>query len=338
MHLIHDAQLRPFNAFGVPARARALARVKHWHEVEQLTTDPEWQEHPMLILGDGTNCLFRQDFQGLVLRIENRGIQIIEESSEDVLVRIAAGENWSKLVIWCAGRLFWGVENLANIPGSAGAAPIQNIGAYGCELAQVLESVTAWDQQKESWTTLTREDCGFGYRSSRFKNEDAGRFVITEIALRLAKHGQPVVDYPGVSEALGPVDLADATPEDLVRAITAIRSRKLPDPRQLGNAGSFFKNPLVDADTADSLGREWPEMPRYPQTDGRSKLSAGWLIDQCQWKGRRMGDAGVYFAHALVLVNHGQASGQELWQLAKQIQADVHKKFGLNLEPEPTII
>lgn len=337
MHLIHDAELGAFNGFGVSARARALARVEHWYDIESLSGAPEWQGLPVLIIGDGTNILFRRDFPGLVVRVENRGIQVIEKDDEQVLVRVAAGENWAELVKWCASRFYWGIENLADIPGCVGAAPIQNIGAYGCELSECLESVTAWDRNGECWSTLDLERCGLGYRTSRFRDEDTHRFVITEIALRLSRHGTPRMDYPGVADAIGPAGRG-ITPMDMVQAISKIRASKLPDPRRLGNAGSFFKNPIVDIEVADDLGRRHPGLVAFPQPGGKSKLSAAWLIDQCGWKGRREGDAGVYFAHALVLVNHGAATGQDIWKLAGKIQTEVHERFGINLEPEPTVI
>jgi len=338
MHLIKDADLLSFNALAVPARAQALARLEHWYEVENLAETPEFAELPLLILGGGTNVVFRGDFPGLALRIENQGIQIVEEEADVVLVRVAAGEDWASFVRWAARRLLWGIENLAAIPGCVGAAPIQNIGAYGCEVGDVLDSVTAWDRSEDRWVTLDRDACGLGYRSSRFRDEDQGRFILTEIALRLRRHGEPNLSYPGVAQALPDAGgSARPTPLDLVQTITRIREAKLPDPRVIGNVGSFFKNPVVSREIAAKLLAEHPRMAHFSAGD-RVKLAAAWLIEACGWKGHREGSVGVYEKHALVLVNRGGASGADVWRLAGRIQASVHDVFGINLEPEPTIV
>ena len=245
MRLSRNADLIACNAFGVPARAKVLATIKHWRELDLVTALPEWTKMPVFVLGSGSNILFRKDFPGLILHCANRGVDLIEETREHVFVRVAAGENWHNLVCWCVQRGLWGIENLALIPGTVGAAPVQNIGAYGMEIADSLQSVKAYDRLDHQWVTLQNAECRFGYRSSRFRDDEPDRFLITEIVLRLALKGEPKLEYPGVAEELRCISGAEGGPADVAEAIIRLRRRKLPDPEEIGNAGSFFKNPMI---------------------------------------------------------------------------------------------
>ncbi len=341
LSISYNTSLEGLNSFGIAAKTWAVATVDRWLEVESALQFASDAKRPLLVMGGGSNLLFRRNFEGVVVRIRNRGRQVIQQQQDHVWVRVAAGENWNELVLWAASQGLWGIENLALIPGHMGAAPMQNIGAYGVQLADVLLELQCFDRLEQRWRTLGRDECQFGYRSSRFKDADADRFVITECVLQLARQGQPQLDYPGVSEMLAKQKLGaanDVQPMDMANAISAIRQRKLPDPKVMGNAGSFFKNPQVPLAQYESLHDRWPELPAYPSGEQHKKLSAAWMIQHCRWRGVRRGNAGVSDQHSLVLVNHGGATGQEIWQLAREIQASVRQTFGVNLEPEPQII
>jgi UDP-N-acetylmuramate dehydrogenase len=338
MHLKQNADLSNCNAFGVKAKAKLLITINHWHELESVTALPEWTQMPVFVLGAGSNILLRKDFPGLVLHLANRGVELIEESGTDVFVRVAAGENWHNLVCWCVQRGLWGIENLAMIPGSVGAAPVQNIGAYGAEIAESLQSIKAYDRIRCKWVSLSNAECRFGYRSSRFRDDEPDRFLITELVLRLSLQGEARLTYPGVADEFRQLVETDNGPADMAEVIMRLRRRKLPDPEEIGNAGSFFKNPVVTPKRLTLLLNTDPDIPAVRLKDGNHKLSAAWLIDQCGWKGYRDGDAGVYLRHALVLVNYGEASGADIWQLAGRIQTSVVERFGLVLEPEPIIL
>ncbi len=337
MLLTRDADLSGYSTFAVPARAHALAQIDHWYQLEPLLAIDELAHRPLLILGGGSNVLFRRDFPGVVLRIRNRGIVVLEEDDERVFVRVAAGVDWHQLVLWSTQRALWGIENLAFIPGRVGAAPIQNIGAYGAELGETLRWVKAFDRDQGRWATLTRDECALGYRTSRFKDTEPERFVITEILLELRLGGAPRTDYPGVREALIELEVDEVGPAEMAAAITRVRRAKLPDPGRLPNAGSFFKNPMVAEGVYRQLRDRYPRLPAWPTDDG-AKLSAAWMIERCGWKGHRNGDAGVAPQHALVLVNYGGASGSQIWDLARRIQDSVFAKFGVRLEPEAQIL
>ena len=337
MKLIHDADLTACNTLRLPARAAALAEIEHWYELERVLEDDSVRQLPWLMLGEGSNVLFREDYPGLILRVANRGIHELEVDGHDVYLRVAAGENWHGLVAWACARGYWGIENLALIPGSVGAAPVQNIGAYGVELEEVVVTVHAYDRLTEQWRDFTREECEFAYRDSLFKRDMEDRYCITELVLRLSDRGEPRLDYPGLQLAVDALDVDRPGPAEICAAVCAVRSSKLPDPREIPNVGSFFKNPVIDPERAAALVQAHPEMPSWPLGDN-VKLSAGWLIDQCGFKGARRGDAGVYERHALVLVNHGNATGRDLWGLALEIQETIFDRYGIRLEPEPLIV
>ncbi len=330
------ASLRSCNTFGVEARARWLVRLRRLDELPDLLTRAEWRELPLLVLGAGSNVLLTQDFDGLVLRIDAERIGVSHWHGDDTVVRVEAGRNWHDFVQWSVEAGHGGIENLALIPGNVGAAPIQNIGAYGVELASVVDAVEVFDRELGDFAVLDREACAFAYRDSLFKRPAARRrYIVTAVRFRFRAGHQPVLDYPGVREELAG---APQTPASIAAAIARIRRRKLPDPATLGNAGSFFKNPVLDEPAARALAAAHPGLPLFPAGVGRLKLSAAWLIERLGWKGRRVGDAGVAPNHALVLVNHGGASGAAIRELGEAIRADVARSFGIALEIEPTVL
>jgi UDP-N-acetylmuramate dehydrogenase len=328
--LTEHAPLAPRNTLRVPATARWLAEVQDPGSLGELLARPEAQG-PVLVLGEGSNLLLTRDFDGLVIHFNQRGIEILADGG----LRVGAGENWHALVRWTLAHGYCGFENLALIPGTVGAAPIQNIGAYGTELAEFVVAVHAWDRAQRAPVVVGREECGFGYRDSVFKREP-DRWLVTHVEFRLPAERPLVLDYAGVREELGAMGCDKPTHADVATAVERLRRRKLPDPAEIGNAGSFFKNPVVTHGLAQALVRQFPGMPSW-DSDGAAKLSAAWLLEQCGFKGYRDGDAGFSERHALVLVNHGNASGEELWALAQRAQAEVEKTFGVRLEPEPRI-
>ncbi|MGH8396771.1 MAG: UDP-N-acetylmuramate dehydrogenase [Gammaproteobacteria bacterium] len=334
--LSENASLSKHNTFRVPAQATLLAEVNDPQALPELLTLPQVRDKPLLVLGDGSNVLFRRDFNGVVIIIAARGIEIIEDDGASAGIRASAGENWNGLVRWTLTQGLCGLENLSLIPGRVGAAPIQNIGAYGAELAEMLETVDAFDRQANMVVRLTREQCGFSYRQSVFKQQPE-RWIIAGVALRLHRYAPLKLDYAGVREELAAMDITKPTATNVADAVCRLRLRKLPDPAVIGNAGSFFKNPVVSPELAARLQTEHPGLPVFNAPDGK-KLSAAWLIDQCGWKGFRDGDAGVSDKHALVLVNHGKATGTQIWSLVQRIQDSVQEKFGVCLEPEPRIV
>ncbi len=331
-----DAPLDRHNTFRVPARAAWLAEIENPDQIPEILDHPPIRSLPRLVLGAGSNVLFTRDFPGLVLIPRNRGIQVLTTGSGTVLVRAEAGVGWHDLVTWTLDRNLCGLENLALIPGSVGAAPVQNIGAYGRELSHVLESVEVFDCEGGEKRHLDREACELGYRQSRFQKEP-DRWIITAIGLRLSLEPSLRIDYPGVREELAALHADPPTARAVAEAIIRLRRRKLPDPDEIGNAGSFFKNPVLTRERFESLRDRFPGLPVFESPSGR-KVSAAWLIEQAGWKGFREGDAGVSARHALVLVNHGTATGAQVWSLAQRIQESVRSKFGLDLEVEPQIL
>ncbi|MGH8378934.1 MAG: UDP-N-acetylmuramate dehydrogenase, partial [Gammaproteobacteria bacterium] len=322
--------------FRVPARAAWLAEVRNPAVLAELLAKPEVNGRPMLVLGEGSNVLFTRDFNGLVIAMSNRGIEVLADDGETARVHAQAGEDWHGLVRWSLAQGLCGLENLSLIPGTVGAAPIQNIGAYGAELADVLDVVEAFDRETNAPVRLSRAQCGFSYRQSIFKHQPE-RWVITAVELRLRRNAPLKLDYAGVRDELAAMHVNAPTARDVSEAVCRLRRRKLPNPKQIGNAGSFFKNPIVSDAQAGKLQAAHPGLPVFHAPDGR-KLSAAWLIEKCGWKGFREGDAGVSDKHALVLVNHGKATGAQIWSLAQRIQDSVQKKFGILLEPEPRIL
>jgi UDP-N-acetylmuramate dehydrogenase len=336
--LEEGASLKPLNAFGVPATAAWLARIHGAEDLRQLAADARLAGLPTLVLGGGTNILFVSDFDGVVIRVEVDGVRAVGETADAWLYEAGAGVDWHDLVRGLLGRGVGGLENLALIPGTAGAAPVQNIGAYGVEIAERLHSVRLWDRDEGAERWMTPEQCGFGYRDSVFKNRLAGRAIILGVTLALPRRWQPVLGYAELDRELKSRGIALPGAADVFDAVCAIRRRKLPDPALIGNAGSFFKNPVVGRDQRDELIAKYPSMVSYGLAGGRCKLAAGWLIEACGLKGATRGRAGVFERQALVLVNRGGATGREILDLAREVQARVAEKFGVRLEPETVIV
>ncbi|MFO1274026.1 MAG: UDP-N-acetylmuramate dehydrogenase [Rubrivivax sp.] len=332
------APLREHNSFGLPAVARTLVRVGSAADVRRVVDHPELGRARKFVLGGGSNVVLTRDVADVVLKVEIPGRRLVAETADAWIVEAGAGENWHDLVRWTLDQGWPGLENLALIPGTVGAAPVQNIGAYGVELAERFESLDGVDLVTGRGVTLDRAMCRFGYRDSVFKHELAGKTVITAVRLRLPRPWRPVLGYLELERKLAETGNTHPDARTVFDWVCAIRRGKLPDPATLGNAGSFFKNPVVSAEQCrDIIGRD-PEIVHYPLPDGRVKLAAGWLIDACGWKGKTVGRAGVYEKQALVLVNRGGASGAEVVTLARAIQESVYGRFGIRLEPEPVIL
>jgi UDP-N-acetylmuramate dehydrogenase len=334
--LIENAPLVARNTLRVAARAKLLAEVRDAAKLPELLDFPAVRHGPLLVLGEGSNLLLTGDFDGTVIAITTRGVQV-EQDGEVARIAVAAGERWDDFVRWTLGHGFAGLENLILIPGTVGAAPIQNIGAYGTEVAEFVESVEAWDLRERRVVSLDNAACAFAYRQSLFKREP-GRYIVTAVRFALPRQRELRTDYAGIREELARMGVDKPAPFHVAEAVVHLRTRKLPDPAVIGNAGSFFKNPIVDATLGESLKHAHPELVAWPGSDGRWKLSAAWLIETAGFKGYREGDAGISNRHALVLVNHGRASGAQLWALAQQVITGVEATFGVRLEPEPVVV
>ena len=335
--VIENAPLKGRNTFRVPARADMLIDVHDTAALPTIAAYASLRQAPPLILGGGSNILFTRDWPGAMLCISTSGIRILENNRDDALVRVEAGENWNDVVQWSLAHGFCGLENLVLIPGTTGAAPIQNIGAYGVEIREFVHAVEAFEWRAAQFVRLGNADCRFDYRDSVFKREPA-RYVVSAVELRLPRQRPLRLDYAGIGEELAAMRVSEPTPVLVAEAVARLRTRKLPNPALIGNAGSFFKNPIVAAETADALLRDNPALTVWPMSDGRRKLSAAWLIDACGLKDLREGDAGVSVQHALVLVNHGNATGAQIWALAQRVIEEVKRRFGVSLEPEPLVI
>jgi UDP-N-acetylmuramate dehydrogenase len=330
--------LRSLNTFGLPAMAAHLVRVRSEADLRRLVDHPQWGLAPKFILGGGSNVLFTRDVQALVVKVEVPGLRLLQTTDDSWIVEAGAGESWHGLVQWTLAQGLPGLENLALIPGTVGAAPVQNIGAYGVELKDRFESLDAVDLVTGRTVTLDAEACRFGYRDSVFKQHLAGKSVITRVRFRLPRPWAPVLGYLDLERKVAETGQTHPDAPTIFDWVCAIRRAKLPDPAVIGNAGSFFKNPVVSAEQCrDIIGRD-PHIVHYPLADGRFKLAAGWLIDACGWKGKRVGNAGVYERQALVLVNCGGATGAEVMTLARAIQESVYGRFGIRLEPEPVVV
>lgn len=336
-----NVSLKPYNTFGIQATARYWVDIQHPNDLLTLLQLDEYNNVQKLILGGGSNLLLTGDLDGMVVRMNIQGTELVREDEQHWWLKAGAGVNWHTFVLHCVKRGYAGVENLSLIPGTVGAAPMQNIGAYGVEIEQVFDSLEAINRQTGEIHTFSRAECEFGYRESVFKHKLKGQFIIVNVTFRLDK--QPVfhTSYGAIQETL---DQMGVVPDKLsIKAISdaviRIRQSKLPDPAQIGNAGSFFKNPEISLEQFDTLRKQFPQLPGYPLANsGQVKVPAGWLIEQAGWKGYRRGDAGVHAKQALVLVNYGSAVGSEILELAKEVQRSVKERFGININPEVNII
>ncbi len=336
MKVLEQVSLKAFNSFGVEVKAALFAEALNDADVRDALQVAQERDVPLLVIGGGSNLLLTGDVQALVLRMASRGIRIVEDCVQ-VVVEAEAGEPWHPFVQHTLEQGLVGLENLSLIPGTVGAAPMQNIGAYGVEIKDVFHSLTALDRQTGELREFTLADCHFAYRDSVFKQQP-GRWLILRVRFALKREQTLHLEYGPVRQRLAEQGIEAPTATDVSRAICAIRAEKLPDPAVLGNAGSFFKNPLVSAELAARVRAEHADLVAYPQADGQVKLAAGWLIERAGWKGFREGDAGVHKLQALVLVNYGAATGTQLLALAKRIQADVLTRFGVSLEIEPNVL
>lgn len=334
-----DVDLQPYNTFGISEYARFFVEITSADDFRQLINHPVYQKNPVFILGGGSNVLFTKPFTGLVILVALQGIEMVNETDNEVWIKAAAGENWHQLVMFCVENNYGGIENLSLIPGTAGAAPIQNIGAYGVELKDTLVQVEGIDISSGQSRTYSNSECWFGYRNSIFKQDLKGKFFISSITLRLTKKNHRLrTDYGAIQDILKQQNVTQPTIRSVSDAVIRIRSSKLPDPSQLGNAGSFFKNPEIPGSIYHELKQLHPTLPGYAVENQQVKIPAAWLIEQCGWKGKRLDNAGVHTQQALVLVNYGGAKGNDILQLATQIQSSVQAKFSIELQPEVNII
>ncbi len=325
------------NTFGIAATADCYRVVSHEGELRTLLADPALIEKPCLVLGGGSNMVFTRHFPGTIIHLENKGIRLVEAQGDDLFVEAAAGEVWDDFVRHCISQCWHGLENLVAIPGTVGAAPVQNVGAYGMEAKDVIHSVRAYELGTGIERVFSNEECHFGYRDSIFKHELKGRYVVGSVVFRLHRTFVPDIRYQALSDALSAAGIAIPTPLQLADTIAKVRWSKLPRPEEQGSAGSFFKNPVVTAEHYQRLKAEYPDMVAYPVPNGY-KLAAGWLIERAGWRGRSLGRCGVYEKQALVLVNRGGCTGADVIALADAITADIQTRFGVTLEKEAIII
>ncbi|OOV95472.1 UDP-N-acetylmuramate dehydrogenase [Pseudomonas sp. MF4836] len=328
--------LKPFNTFGVDVQAQQFAEAHNDADVREALAYCAEHQLPLLVIGGGSNLLLTADIPALVLRMATRGLRLLSDDGQRVVVEAEAGEAWHPFVLWTLDQGLSGLENLSLIPGTVGAAPMQNIGAYGVEIKDVFAGLTALDRQTGELREFSVDECDFAYRDSLFKRQ-AGRWLILRVRFTLQRVAHLHLEYGPVRQRLTEQGIDQPTASDVSRAICSIRSEKLPDPAVLGNAGSFFKNPVIPAALAAEIKLQYPGLVGYPQADGQVKLAAGWLIEQAGWKGFREADAGVHRLQSLVLVNYGAATGLQLLQLAQKIQQDVARRFKVNLEMEPNL-
>lgn len=336
MKIEKNYDLFKLNTFGVKAKAKFFAEVESENDLAELFSLPEWKVNKKIFLGGGSNILFTRDFDGLVVLNKLKGLEIVSEAGEGVSVRAMGGEIWHDLVNFAINNGYWGIENLAKVPGTVGAAPMQNIGAYGAELKDALVRVEAYDLATGAKKIFNKEECELGYRDSVFKNKLKGQYFISAITLKLSKAPQPNVSYKILADYLKKNKM-ETSLKNISEAVSAIRKSKLPDPKIIGNAGSFFKNVFVNKEKLEELQKIYPEI-KYFDEEGSIKIPAGWLIEQCGWKGYRDGHVGVHDQQALVLVNHGGATGAEILDLANKIIISVKEKFSLQLVPEVNIV
>ncbi|UUC20309.1 UDP-N-acetylmuramate dehydrogenase [Pseudomonas asiatica] len=331
-----QVSLKPYNTFGIDVKARYFTQAHDDQEVRLAQAQAQQGGVPVLVIGGGSNLLLTRDIDALVLHMASRGRRVLGDDGERIVVEAEAGEPWHPFVQWTLAQGYCGLENLSLIPGTVGAAPMQNVGAYGVEIKDVFVGLTALDRETGELRDFGLAECAFGYRDSLFKR-NPGRWLILRVRFALSRTLQAHLDYGPVRQRLAEQGVTEPTAQAISEAICSIRREKLPDPAELGNAGSFFKNPVVSAELVERIRAQYPGVVAYPQADGQVKLAAGWLIEQAGWKGHREGDAGVHRLQSLVLVNYGQASGAQMHALARRIQADILERFGVELEMEPNL-
>ena len=337
MEIKKDFNLQKFNTFNVPARAKLFTEISSEDEIGTLFQSREFKENQKLFLGGGSNLLFTKDFDGLVILNKLEGIEIASEDDNSALVKAMSGTVWQDLVDFAIEHDLWGIENMSYIPGSVGAGPMQNIGAYGQDINNTLESLEAYDVNTGEKKTLTKDECRLGYRNSCFKREFKDKYFISSVTLRLSKTPAPNLGYKGLSEYLKDKSIEHPSLREISDAVGQIRHQKLPDPKTVPNAGSFFKNVLVEKSKLDQLLADYPDIRYYPDGE-RFKIPSAWLIEQCGYKGKKVGNTGTYKNHALVLVNHGEATGEEIREFSQAIISSVKQKFDLTLEPEVNFV
>ncbi|MEN8224827.1 MAG: UDP-N-acetylmuramate dehydrogenase [Bacteroidota bacterium] len=339
MIIRENISLKAYNTFNIDVKAKRFVQLGEPGDIQQLIREDAFRNDNFLILGGGSNVLFTKDFDGLIIRNAIQGVEVEQEDGDTVIVKAGAGLEWNELVWYCIDRDYGGIENLSLIPGSVGAGPIQNIGAYGVELKDSFHSLEAIEIAGGELRTFNREECQFGYRDSIFKRELKGKYIIVSVSMKLKKSAQPDISYGSIRDEISSMG-NDGVPDirSVGLAVSAIRERKLPDPELIGSAGSFFKNPVVARQSFEKIKERYPDIPSYNVDGSLVKVPAGWLIEQCGWKGKRQGDAGVHIEQALVLVNHGNAGGREILELANMIKSSVDEKFGVVLEMEVNVI
>jgi UDP-N-acetylmuramate dehydrogenase len=340
MTVQQNISLLPFNTFHINVGAKYFTEIKSVDDLRQLLSEDVYKNNERLVLGGGSNILFTKDFNGIVIKNSLPGIVLVGEDPEHYYVKAAAGESWHGFVLYCIEKNYAGVENMSLIPGQVGAAPMQNIGAYGVEIKDVFHQLEALDVHTGESVVFNNEECEFGYRESVFKGKYKNKFIITSVTFKLRKVPKYNIAYGDIRKILD--ETAIQQPELTIKrvsdAVIKIRSSKLPDPKVLGNAGSFFKNPVISKQQFEELLLKYPIMPNYPQADGTVKIPAGWLIEQCGWKGKVVGNTGSHKMQALVLVNYGGATGHEIYNLALDIKQSVQEKFGIEINPEVNVV
>lgn len=334
--LQENIDLKPYNTFGISVKTSYFSPFKSTNELKMLIQNNPSKK--LMILGGGSNVLFKSNFNGLILRNEIKGKEIIKETDDQVFVKVGAGENWHEFVLFCIENNWGGVENLSLIPGSVGASPMQNIGAYGVEIKDFFHELEAYNIQSKDVETFSHTDCEFGYRESVFKRKLKGQYVITSVTYILNKKHQLNTSYGAIEDELAKKEITEPTIKNVSDAVIAIRESKLPNPKEIGNAGSFFKNPIIEQSLLQSIQKKYTDIPFYPIDKNYVKVPAGWLIDKAGWKGKRIANYGVHLKQALVLVNYDNATGSEIYNLSESILQDIKNKFGITLEREVNIV
>ena len=337
MRIQENISLKPYNTFGIDVLAKHFVSVSNIDDLKQISSLKEYPNK--LVLGGGSNMLLTKDFNGLVIHINLKGIEIISEDDDSVVVKANAGENWHEFVLWCITHDFGGIENLSLIPGNVGTAPIQNIGAYGVELKDTFESCEAISLETKTLQSFSKSDCDFGYRNSIFKQESKGKFIITSVNFKLTKNNHKLhINYGTIASQLELMQSTNPTIQDISKAVITIRESKLPNPKDIGNSGSFFKNPVISKLQFNTLLKNFKDIPSYPISEDEVKVPAGWLIEKAGFKGKRFGNYGVHKNQALVIVNYGSAKGSDILALSQLIQKTIDRLFGIFIEVEVNIL